>query len=59
MIHKGMMAPQFLVANGGGPCYTNSQGVPWTAAYINGDGQGDFSADLRSDIAAETRVKMV
>ncbi|AEI50794.1 manganese catalase family protein [Runella slithyformis] len=59
MIHKGMVAPQFLVASGGGPCYTNSQGVPWTAAYINGDGQGDLSSDLRSDIAAETRAKMV
>lgn len=59
MIHKGMVAPQFLVASAGGPCYTNSQGVPWTAAYINGDAQGDLSSDLRSDIAAETRAKMV
>src|SRR5438874_2132242 len=37
IIHKAMVAPQFLVASGGGPAYTNSQGVPWTAAYINGD----------------------
>lgn len=59
MIHQGMTAPQFLVGSGGGPCYTNSQGVPWTAAYINGDAQGDLSSDLRSDIAAETRAKMV
>jgi Mn-containing catalase len=54
-----MVAPQFFVGSAGTPCYTNSQGVPWTAAYINGDAQGDLSADLRSDIAAETRAKMV
>src|ERR1700709_1181535 len=42
MIHKGMVAPQLLVATGGGPAYTNSQGVHWTAAYINGDSQGDL-----------------
>jgi Mn-containing catalase len=59
MIHKAIVAPQFLVASAGTPCYTNSQGVPWTAAYINGDGQGDLTSDLRSDIAAETRAKMV
>ena len=59
IIHKAMVAPQFLVSSGGGPAYTNSQGVPWTAAYINGDGQGDLTSDLRSDVAAETRAKMV
>jgi Mn-containing catalase len=59
MIHQGMVAPQFFVGSGGTPAYTNSQGVPWTAAYINGDCQGDLTADLRSDIGAETRAKMV
>ena len=59
MIHKAIVAPQFLVGSAGSPVYTNSQGVPWTAAYINGDGQGDLTSDLRSDIAAETRAKMV
>jgi Mn-containing catalase len=59
VIHQGMVAPQFLVASAGTPAYTNSQGVPWTAAYINGDAQGDLTSDLRSDIAAETRAKMV
>src|SRR3954449_1995222 len=34
-IHKAMVAPQFLVSSGGGPMLANSQGVPWTAAYIN------------------------
>jgi Mn-containing catalase len=59
MIHQGMMAPQFFVGTAGGPAYTNSQGVPWSAAYINGDVQGDLTSDLRSDIGAETRAKMV
>jgi manganese catalase len=59
MIHQGMVAPQFFVGTAGTPAYTNSQGVPWTAAYINGDVQGDLTSDLRSDIGAETRAKMV
>jgi Mn-containing catalase len=59
MIHESMVAPQFLVASAGTPAFTNTQGVPWTAAYINGDCTGDLTADLRSDIAAESRAKMV
>ncbi len=59
IIHKSIVAPQFMVATGGGPAYTNSQGIPWTAAYINGDANGELTADLRSDIAAESRAKMV
>ncbi|MBA0389722.1 manganese catalase family protein [Stenotrophomonas maltophilia] len=42
---------------GGGPALVNSSGVPWTAAYI--DSIGDPSADLRSNIAAEARAKLV
>src|SRR3954449_8385615 len=56
-IHKAMTAPQFLVLTGGGPYLTNSQGVPWTAAYVNAN--GDLTVDLRSDIAAESRAKIV
>ncbi len=59
MIHQGMVAPQFFVGTGGGPAYTNSQGVPWSAAYINGDVQGDLSCELRSNVGAETRAKLV
>lgn len=59
VIHTAMVAPQFFTCSAGGPAYTNSQGVPWTAAYINGDAQGDLTSDLRSNVGAETRAKMV
>lgn len=42
---------------GGGPPLTNSGGVPWTAAYI--DTIGEVTADLRSNIAAEARAKIL
>lgn len=42
---------------GGGPALTNSSGVPWTAAYI--DSRGDPTCDLRSNIAAEARAKII
>src|SRR6195952_3260685 len=42
---------------GGGPSLTNSSGVPWTAAYV--DSRGEPTCDLRSNIAAESRAKIV
>ncbi|QQQ18578.1 manganese catalase family protein [Brevundimonas vitis] len=42
---------------GGGAALVNSSGVPWTAAYI--DSIGDPACDLRSNIAAESRAKIV
>lgn len=42
---------------GGGPALTNSSGVPWTAAYV--DTIGEPTADLRSNIAAEARAKLI
>ena len=42
---------------GGGPSLTNSAGFPWTAAYI--DTIGEVTADLRSNIAAEARAKII
>jgi Mn-containing catalase len=42
---------------GGGPSLTNSSGVPWTAAYV--DSRGDPTCDLRSNIAAESRAKII
>ncbi len=57
MIHQAMTNPQFLALSGSNPTLTNSQGVPWTAAYVNAN--GDLTVDLRSDIAAESRAKIV
>jgi Mn-containing catalase len=45
------------VLYGGGSPLTNSAGVPWTAAYI--DTITEPTADLRSNIAAEARAKIV
>jgi manganese catalase len=56
-IHESMIQPQFLVLTGGGPAVTNSQGVPWSGAYVNAN--GDLTVDLRSNIAAESRAKIV
>ncbi|MBR5465763.1 MAG: manganese catalase family protein [Alistipes sp.] len=57
-IHQAFTVnPQFGVVSGGGPTLTNSTGAPWTAAYVNAN--GDLTVDLRSNIAAESRAKMV
>lgn len=45
------------VLYGAGAPLTNSGGVPWSAAYI--DTIGEPTADLRSNIAAEARAKIV
>jgi Mn-containing catalase len=45
------------VLYGGGAPLINSAGVPWTAAYI--DTIGEPTADLRSNIAAEARAKII
>ena len=42
---------------GGGPALTHSGSVPWTSAYI--DSIGDPTCDLRSNIAAESRAKII
>ena len=42
---------------GGGPALTNSGGQLWTAGYI--DSIGEPTCDLRSNIAAEARAKIV
>lgn len=57
IIQEAATAPQFLTLTGGGPAVTNSQGVPWSGVYVNAN--GDLSVDLRSDIAAEARAKIV
>lgn len=57
MIHQALSNPQFLVLSGGGPTVTDSQGIPWNGHYVNAN--GDLTVDLRSDIAAESRAKIV
>ncbi|WP_424138222.1 manganese catalase family protein [Roseomonas chloroacetimidivorans] len=57
LIHEALFNPQFLVMTGGSPALTNSQGVPWQGSYVNAN--GDLTVDLRSDIAAESRAKIV
>lgn len=57
VVHQAFIDPQFFVLSGGGPKVTNSQGVPWTGAYVNAN--GDPTVDLRSNIAAESRAKIV
>lgn len=57
LIHEALQNPQFLVQTGGGPAVTNASGVPWSGAYVNAN--SDPTIDLRSDIAAESRAKIV
>ncbi|HLI07579.1 MAG TPA: manganese catalase family protein [Ktedonobacteraceae bacterium] len=57
LIEEAATTPQFLILTAGGPAVTNSVGVPWSGAYV--DANGDLTVDLRSDIAAESRAKIV
>lgn len=57
IIHEAVTSPLFSVLSGGGPGMVNSAGQYWTGAYINAN--GDPSVDLRSNIAAESRAKIV
>src|SRR5690606_21423568 len=56
-IHEAMINPQFLVLTGGGLRLIDSTGTPWSGTYVNAN--GDLTVDLRSDIAAESRDKIV
>jgi Mn-containing catalase len=56
-IHEAMINPHFFVLTGGGPAVTDSNGVPWSGAFVNAN--GDLSVDLRSNMAAESRAKIV
>jgi Mn-containing catalase len=56
-MHEAMINPQFGVLSGGSPTLTDSNGNPWTAAYVNAN--GDLTVDMRSNIAAESRAKIV
>lgn len=49
--------PLIAIAGGGGAALYNSMGDPWTADYLKITGELDV--DLRSNIAAEARAKIV
>ena len=49
--------PLIAIAGGGGVALHNSMGNPWTADYLQVTGELDV--DLRSNIAAEARAKIV
>mgnify|MGYP002624204497 CR=1 FL=1 len=49
--------PLIAIAGGGGVALFNSEGNPWTADYLKVTGELDV--DLRSNIAAEARAKIV
>ena len=57
VIGMAMDNPRFLVESAGGPMVTDSLGVPWTGAFVNAN--GDLTVDLRSNIGAESRAKIV
>ncbi len=54
---KAEADPLIAIAGGGGVNLFNSQGNPWTADYLKITGELDI--DLRSNIAAEARAKIV
>lgn len=56
-IHQAMVNPQFLVLAPGSPMLTDSNGNPWSAMYVTAD--AELTVDLRSNIAAESRAKIV
>jgi Mn-containing catalase len=54
---KAEADPLIAIAGGGGVNLFNSQGNPWTADYLKITGELDV--DLRTNIAAEARAKIV
>jgi manganese catalase len=56
-ITQGGESHSLSLLYGGGAALVNSAGVPWTAAYV--DTIGDPTCDLRSNIAAESRAKII
>lgn len=57
IIMAAATSPALLALSGGGPAVTNSEGYPWNGTYVNAN--GDPTVDLRSNIAAESRAKIV
>jgi Mn-containing catalase len=57
LVHEALTNPQFFVLSGGGPTVTDSTGTPWQGSFVNAN--GDLTVDLRSNIGAESRAKIV
>ena len=57
VIHSVAVAPAFLALSGGAPDVKDSNGNNWTGAFI--DANGDPTVDLRNNLAAESRAKIV
>lgn len=57
VIHEAMSNPHFLIESAGGPILTDSRGIPWSGTYVNAN--GDLTVDLRSNMGAESRAKIV
>jgi len=56
-IHDALVNPHFFLVSGGTPTLTDSNGNPWSAAYIMG--MGDLTVDMRLNMAAESTAKLV
>lgn len=57
LVHDALLHPHFYIESGGGPMLTDSMGVPFSGGYINAN--SDLSVDLRSNMGAESRAKIV
>jgi len=57
LVHDAFIHPHFYIESGGGPMLTDSMGVPFSGSFINAN--SDLSVDLRSNMGAESRAKIV
>lgn len=57
IIHQVAVNPLYFALTGGGPDVKDSAGVPWQGTFVNAN--GDPTVDLRSNLAAESRAKIV
>jgi Mn-containing catalase len=56
-IHQVAVNPLYFALNGGGPEVRDAAGTPWSGTFVNANGEP--TVDLRSNIAAESRAKIV
>lgn len=57
VIAEALYNPAFLLQSAGGPTVTDCNGSPWSGAFVNAN--GDLTVDMRSNIGAESRAKIV